>query len=162
GNGALFSGAGVPQLFVDYLTSPGTHIQSLRGRVGLGILSLGRNAMLGTSDAPTPVSQSVYLLSVKLGLECSLLSGSQHAFEPYLGAALLPSFALTGRSSFDDGSVYFGLPVELSLGSQIGARSMGLHWDSLHLDLAINETLGSVNRSSVRGLGVSGGLRMDL
>jgi hypothetical protein len=146
-----FSRASVPSFYFNYLRA---FSPDLFAKAGFNWLALSRNSSIG--------DQTVQLVSIRLGGEYAPQSLKTRFFSPYLGVAAMPSFGLAGRSVYTDGDIYFGVPLEASLGIQAPLSALGMHWPGTELNLGAVGTTGTVNHSSVAGLGVQGGIRMDL
>lgn len=156
-----FSRSGLPSIYFNYLKSV-TDLDGLYFKTGLNWLSLSRDGKVGSESTAIVESQTVSMLSVRVGAEYAPSVLQFAAAQPYMGLALLPSFGMTGRSAFDDGSAYFGVPLEYALGAQFDLRRMGVSWNQAHLDLGMTGTVGTVDHSSVAGIGIKGGIRVTL
>jgi hypothetical protein len=139
-----------------------TDIDGFYLKAGLNWLSLSRTGKIGSDSAYAIESQSLQLLSVRIGAEYSPPTLQIKGVQPYAGLAILPSLGLTGRSAFDDGSSYFGVPFEYTAGAQFELSRFGLGWNQARLDLGLMGTAGTVDHSSVAGIGVKGGIRVAL
>lgn len=157
----MFSRSGLPSIYFNYLKSV-TDLDGLYFKTGLNWLSLSRDGKVGSESAAIVESQTVSMLSVRVGAEYAPSVLQVAAAQPYMGLALLPSFGMTGRSAFDDGSAYFGVPLEYALGAQFDLRRFGVSWNQARLDLGMTGTAGSVDHSSVAGIGIKGGIRVAL
>ena len=157
--------ANLPALHLDY-TMPffqsSDFKKDLKLKTGLGWLSMSRTADLYLNGAHSLTSESAQLFSVRLGAEYSPSKWKSKLIAPYLGLVVLPSFAFTSESSFDHGSTYFGIPLEISSGVRVPVNAMGISLDHAAIDLGITETLGRIAGSNVNGFGVSLGLRVLL
>lgn len=156
-----FSREGAPSFYVNYLKSV-TDLDGLFLKAGLNWLSLSRSGKVGSDAAPALESQALQLFSLRVGAEYSPSILEIMGAQPYLGLAILPSLGVTGRSAFDDGSSYFGIPFEYTAGAQFELSRVGLGWNAARLDLGLIGTAGTVDHSSVAGVGVKGGIRVAL
>jgi hypothetical protein len=156
-----FERAGLPSIYVNYLMAPFT-VDGLFAKMGLNWMALNRSGTVGDESSMVRQDQTVQLMSVRLGAEYSPDRMQFYGAHPYVGAALLPTFGMTGRTAFDEGSVYFGVPVEWSLGSKFELTRMGISWNHAYFDLGVSGTAGTVDHSTVAGMGVKGGLRVTL
>lgn len=159
-----FARAGLPSVYFNYLKSleSMTDLDGLYLKTGLNWLSLSRDGKIGSESAAVLESQSVSLLSVRIGAEYAPTTLQIAAAQPYLGLALLPSFGMTGRTAFDDGTAYFGVPIEYALGAQFDLHRFGVSLNQAHLDIGMTGTAGTVDHSSVAGIGIKGGIRVAL
>lgn len=155
-----FGRAGIPSLFVNY--SMPAFLPGLKAKIGGNYLALSRSNDVSSDAAVISNTETVNLFSARIGAEYTPTTLAGKTLEPYAGLALLPTFGMTSQSAVDDGNLYFGVPVELSLGSRLSLKKIGIPWNGADLDLGITGTAGTVDHSSVSGLGVSGGLRVLL
>ena len=155
-----FSRIGFPGLFVNYLRP--IFGGDFNFKAGLNWLGLSRTATITSSGTTSTGEQDANLFSVRLGIEYSPEKLAGPIFSPYLGASILPSFVLSGRSACDDGSTYFGLPVEFALGTRVKLSGIGLPFENTDLDFSVNAVAGSVKGSSAGGIGAGIGLRVGL
>jgi hypothetical protein len=160
-NTTNFSRSGAPSFYVNYLR-PMSNLEGLFLKGGINWLSLSRTGKVGSNYAPTSEDQSLELFSLRIGAEYEPSILQIKGVQPYAGLALLPSLGVTGRTAFDDGSSYFGVPFEYSAGAQFELSSFGMGWNTAQLDLGLIGTAGTVDHSSVAGIGVKGGIRLAL
>ena len=156
---APLHGTGYPGLYLNYVNTlfPSAGISAIAGATWL---SLERSADLTVGGFSTTQTQTVQFLAFRVGAEYSIpVHLNVH---PYISAAIFPSTATTGRTPFDDGSTYFGIPAELTLGSRFPFKSMGIPVEGMGLNLSVTGTLGKVDQSSVSGFGFNGGVNVSL
>ncbi|MCM2321840.1 MAG: hypothetical protein NDJ90_01100 [Oligoflexia bacterium] len=127
-------------------------------KLGAGMHRMAREAAVVIGNQERIFEQSIYLLPVRVGVEYRAVV-SYAGIRPYAGAALLPTLALTPRSSLEKGRSSVGLPIEGSLGLVRGFRVASF---SPQLDVGMIVTAGAIEGSSVAGFGLHAGLRMDL
>ncbi|MFL5814401.1 MAG: hypothetical protein ACJ763_12550 [Bdellovibrionia bacterium] len=156
-----FSREGAPSFYVNYLKSI-TNLDGLFLKAGLNWLSLSRSGKVGSGSTPVSESQALQLFSLRAGAEYAPSLLQVMGVQPYAGLAILPSLGMTGRSAFDDGSSYFGIPFEYTAGAQFELSRFGLGWNQASLDLGLTGTAGTVDHSSVAGIGIKGGIRVAL
>jgi hypothetical protein len=156
-----FSREGAPAFYVNYLRSI-TDLDGLFLKAGLNWLSLSRSGKVGSGSTPVSESQALQLLSLRVGAEYAPSLLQIMGVQPYAGFAVLPSLGVTGRSAFDDGSSYFGIPFEYTAGAQFELSRFGVSWNQASLDLGLIGTAGTVDHSSVAGIGIKGGIRVAL
>jgi len=156
-----FSRANAPSLYINYLM-PTLAMNGLSLKGGFNWLPLSRSGKVGDLDSQVTETQTLELVSVRIGAEYAPPALELSALQPYFGAALLPSLGLAGRSAFDEGSAYFGLPLEYSAGVQYSLSRMGVSWNQARLDLGMSGTFGTIHHSSVAGIGIKGGIRVGL
>jgi hypothetical protein len=154
-----FSRIGSPGVYVTYFTP--VLNRDVNFKAGLNWIGLTRTGSLADSSVvSTTTSQDVNVFSVRVGLEYDPHAIASRVFTPYVSGALLPSFAITTQTAFDDGNNYFGIPVELAVGSRVSLNGFGLKgWD---LDVNGNAVAGTINGSSVAGFGIEAGVRVIL
>jgi hypothetical protein len=156
-----FSREGAPAFYINYLRSL-SDLDGLFLKAGLNWLSLSRTGKVGSGSAPALESQALQLFSVRVGAEYAPNLLQIMGVQPYAGLALLPSLGVTGRTAFDDGSSYFGIPFEYTAGAQFELSRIGVGWNQTRLDLGLTGTAGTVDHSSVAGIGIKGGIRVSL
>jgi hypothetical protein len=148
-----FSLVGPPQINLNGITPLGRNFNL---KFGTGFLAMDRTGQIGASGQTQTDQQTAYLISFRAGAEYAPLSMATTKFRPYATAALLPTLAMTSRSSFDDGQSEFGIPIELGVGTLIHV------FQSLDFNLAITSILGKVQDSNMDGLGFNAGVRVPL
>jgi hypothetical protein len=132
-------------------------------KAGVNWLSLTRSDLVPTGATSSLSSESVQLLSLRVGAEYASSQLSTRYFTPFIGAALLPSVAIEPSSAFDSsGNTYFGIPVELTAGSRFSLDTLNKALQGVELDLAAVGTIGTIDHSSVGGIGINGGIRLAL
>jgi hypothetical protein len=156
-----YSGAGLPAFYWNYLAG-WLGGADLVLKLGVNWAVLSRSAPLEAGGPAVLANQTTYLLSVRGGIEYDPGALRSRFVAPYLSAALLPTAAVSGRSSFDDASVYGGVPVELSIGARAPFQALGIPWRDASLAVGLTQTVGTISRSSVAGFGVSGGAKVSL
>lgn len=136
---------------------------SLRSRFGAGYVSLERagNPALGGTNF-TPV-QELRLLQLRLGLEYET-GALMQVLHPYAGFAALPTFAMAAQSQFEERVSSFGVPMEASAGLRIRPRFLREFWSFRDggLGLGGHYTFGTIDSSSLRGLGAQAYLQVHL
>lgn len=134
-------------------------LSGLKAKLGGNFLVMERSA---SSSSQMSGTETADFFSARIAAEYTPPALEGKALEPYIGAGILPTFAVTGRSSFDDGKLYFGVPGELTLGSRLRMTSIGIPWQNAGFDLGVVGTVGSVDHSSFAGFGINGGVRVSL
>jgi hypothetical protein len=159
---AMYQGNGLPAFYANYLMQF-THGSDFSLKAGVNWLSLTRSGLVATGATSSLSDESVQLLSLRVGAEYAPSSLSSRYFTPFVGAALLPSVAIEPSSTFDSsGNTYFGIPVEFTVGSRFSLDTLNKALQGVELDLAAIGTTGTIDHSSVGGIGINGGVRLAL
>ena len=152
-NPGAYVGTGIPALDVNLLRPLNS---AFNLKLGMGLLMTHRFADLNVLGETQSEEETASIISARLGVEFLIPKISTPVFRPYLTGALLPSMVLTNRTALDQGNNYFGVPVEFGVGSLVALTK------TFGLDLGVTETLGSINGSSISGMGVNALVRLPL
>ena len=161
GSDVPFARSGLPSFFGDY-SFQFTSSQDWNAKIGANWLSLSRSAPLTVNGVGSMAEESAQLISARIGIEYTPQFLRSRLFAPYAGVAILPTALIIGESAFDSGSTYFGVPAEVTLGTRLELKAMGISWNQAELDLAVMETVGKMHDSSLSGFGINGGVRVSL
>ena len=156
-----FERAVLPAIHVNYLMQ-GNGAHTFNYKMGLSGMGMSRTTQFTSGGFSNEVSQTLTLVSARIGAEYLPLFLRSNTLEPYFSGSILPSAAITGRSVFESGSTYFGFPVEFGVGTHIRLSVLGIEADRADFDLGLIETIGKINSASMNGFGVNGGLRVRL
>ncbi|MDR3606528.1 MAG: hypothetical protein P4M08_04005 [Oligoflexia bacterium] len=157
-----FQSSGLPAFYVNYIVALAP-ASDWTLKFGANWLSLGRTVSIQNVGFASSESETIQLFSLRAGIEYAPISIATRYFSPYIGAALLPSIAIVPSSSFEDtGNIYGGIPLEFAAGSRFQLDPLSDALRGVEFDLAAVGTVGTVEHSSVGGIGISGGLRLSL
>ena len=159
-NASAYSRNTIPGLYLNY--SRPMIGRDFNLKVGASWIGMSRTATLVNTGYSTQQTQEVNFAAFRLGVEYAPEKFAGKIFAPYASASILPTFALATRSSFDDGSTYFGLPVEAALGTRIKCNAIGIPLDNADFDVAATAVGGTMKGSTMGGFGVSAGMRVGL
>ena len=127
-------------------------------KAGVGFVGMSRQSTLPTGGQTD--SQSLYLFSGNVGADLKPSKLRVKEFSPYVGASLMPTFAVTNQAVQNDGASTFGMPYQFSLGTTIGSRWTGYQsLKNMELNVAIVKTLSGIGESSLSGTGLLAGVR---
>jgi len=152
-NPSSYTSAGFPEINFNLLNPLSS---SLNLKLGMGVLLTHRFADLNAIGQVQSEEETASIVSARLGVEYFFAKISTPVFRPYLSGAVLPTMIMTNRTALDAGNNYFGLPIELCVGSLVAiTKTFGFNF-------GLTETLGSVNDSKISGLGANAMVRLPL
>jgi hypothetical protein len=134
----------------------------LKSVLGLNFVQLDRDGTVDPSGNGTTITQTVDMLSARIGVEYTPPRMSSYNVVPYATLAVLPTLAGASRSAFTSGSLYFGVPGEVGLGARVKMKKLGIPWDGADFDLGVTGTDGTVDHSNIAGFGINAGVRFVL
>ena len=161
GNGVAFQRS-MPAVYANYVFQVLSQTHDLNAKLGLNWVSLSRSAPFNFGGAGGNSSQSMQLFSLRVGVEYTPTFLKTNAVETYAALSFLPSAAVTGASTFERGSTYFGFPGELALGARLKMSAVGISWEAASFDLGVLGTLGKLHDSNINGIGLTAGLKVVL
>lgn len=157
-----FGRGDLPSIYLNTTSPLQGLFPGLRSRLGLNFVQLNRTGTVDPEGNGSSQTQTIDLFSARIGLEYTPSRYQSTTMTPYASVALLPSFAAASRSSFDTGTIYFGIPAEVGVGARVAMRKLGIAWSDADLDLGIVATEGVIDHSNIAGLGVNLGVRILL
>lgn len=135
----------------------------VNARFGLGYGTLERSGPAALGGLNASPKEELRLLQLRLGMEYENASLGDVLF-PYAGLALLPTFGMASKSQFEDRVSVFGLASEASAGLRLRPRFLREFWSFRNgtLGLGGHYVFGTMDGSSLRGLGAQGYLQVSL
>ncbi len=132
-------------------------------RFGLGYSVLERSGPAATGGLNAAPLEELRLIQLRLGGEYET-SGLGSVLYPYAGLAVLPTFGMASKSQFEDRVSVFGLPMEASAGIRLRPGFLRDFWSFRNgtLGLGGHYVFGTMDGSSLRGLGAQGYLQVSL
>ncbi len=143
------------------LWRPGGVVSAVFG-LGYGVLERsGPAAAGGLQASPT---QELRLIQLRLGAEYESAGLGGTLFFPYAGIAALPTFGMASKSQFEERVSVFGLAGEGTAGVRLRPNFLREFWSFRNgtLGLAAHYVFGTMDGSSLRGLGAQGYLQVSL
>lgn len=135
---------------------------NLAVKAGFSGTNLEREGSVGLTGGTVNSTQTLNLFMARAGVEYQALRFS--FLQPYVGLALLPSVALSAKSTFEDRVSAFGVPLEGTLGliarPQLFKDLLGLTHGAL--GIGAHYIFGSIDESRLNGLGVQGFFQLSL
>jgi hypothetical protein len=125
-------------------------------KFGVGLMTLDRDDTVNVGGQNFQDQQTAYLVSLKLGTEYLPKQFASKTFSPYASLSLDPTFVTTSRSTLDDGSSQFGVPVEFQTGALVHLMK------ATDLNIGFDGVLGKASSSNLSGVGVNAGVRVSL
>jgi hypothetical protein len=150
-------GTQVPEMELNFLTPMNLRrSDNFSWKFGLGLMSLDRDETIGVGGQSFTDQQTAYLASLKIGAEYLPKQFASRTLSPYASLSLVPTFVTTSRSSLEDGSSQFGVPVELQTGALVHLMK------AADLNVGLDAVLGKASSSNLSGVGVNAGVRVSL
>jgi hypothetical protein len=163
GSSSSFKRGALPYVFAEVgapLWRPGGLISA---RFGIGYGTLERSGPAAAGGQNASPKEELRLLQLRIGAEYEN-AGLGELVYPYAGFAFLPTFGMASKSQFEDRVSTFGLPMEASAGVRIRPRFLREFWSFRNgaLGLGGHYVFGTMDGSSLRGLGAQGYLQVSL
>ena len=154
-----FQSSVVPGLSLTYLaTLKNYRWADIDWKAGVGYVGMSRESTLPIGSLTE--NQSLYLFSGNIGADLKPAKLRMKEFSPYVGASLMPTFAVTNQAVQNEGASTFGVPYQFAIGTTIGSRWTGYQsLKNMELNVAVVKTLSGIGESSLSGTGLVAGVR---
>lgn len=133
-------------------------------RAGLAYANLERSGISSIAGLPFRATQSLSLLSARIGVEYRALQLLNGLAQPYVNCAVLPTYALGPASPLEQRVSAWGFPFEAGAGLRLQPAFLedlfGL--GDAALGLGAHYIFGSVDGSKLAGLGAQGFVQITL
>lgn len=143
-------------------TSQLSILPGLKSDLGVNFVQLDRTGIVDNSQNGAPTTQTVDMISIRIGVEYAPIGMGNSKVQPYATLALLPSYLAASRSAFTTGTGYFGVPAEAGLGGRIKMKKLGIPWNAADFTLGVSATDGVIDGSNMTGFALNAGVRIVL
>jgi hypothetical protein len=159
-----FTGSGVPQVSLTFLSSPvvrmGRFSTQLLAGAAFQMLTRKGTYSSNVTASVRPIEESLYLIPVRLGADAKLELHSLASL--YSELAIVPVAGFTTRTLFDEGRTTLGIPLQVSLGLTHDLRwlSTSLQW--MQLKAGADATASFLTDSDFSAVGAHAALSFPL